>query len=173
MDTSGSMDKQKKFMARSFFFLLYHFLRHKYKNVELVFISHSVDAKEVTEDDFFKRGSAGGTLVSSGLEKCLEIIKKRYHPDAWNVYAFHCSDGDNWPEDNDRAVSLSNVLKDICQMYCYVQIIPQAEDSLWTPGGMAAVYEGISDGRFKIVKLAHVEDIWKEFNRIFGGTADV
>jgi len=173
MDTSGSMDKQKKFMARSFFFLLYHFLRHKYKNVELVFISHSVDAKEVTEDDFFKRGSAGGTLVSSGLEKCLEIIKKRYHPDAWNVYTFHCSDGDNWPEDNDRAVSLSSILKDICQMYCYVQIIPQAEDSLWTPGGMAAVYEGISDGRFKIVKLAHVEDIWKEFNRIFGGTTDV
>jgi uncharacterized sporulation protein YeaH/YhbH (DUF444 family) len=58
-------------------------------------------------------------------------------------------------------------------MYCYVQIIPQSEDSLWTPGGMAAVYEGISDAKFKIVKLAHVEDIWKEFNRIFGGTADV
>jgi len=173
MDTSGSMDKQKKFMARSFFFLLYHFLRHKYKNVELVFISHAVDAKEVSEDDFFKRGSSGGTLVSSGLEKCLEIIKKRYHPDAWNVYTFHCSDGDNWPEDNDRAVSLSSVLKEICQLYCYVQIIPQSEDTLWTPGGMAAVYDAVSDAKFKIVKLSHVEDIWKEFNRIFGGATNV
>ena len=174
MDTSGSMGKAKKFMARSFFFLLYHFLRHKYENIELVFISHSIDAKEVSEDDFFKRGSAGGTLVSSGLEKCLEIIKKRYHPDSWNVYTFHCSDGDNWPEDNDRAVSMSDTLKEICQLYCYVQIVPQDDgNSLWTEGGMAAVYEKIANGRFKIVKLAHVEDIWKEFNRIFGGTRNV
>ena len=37
-------------------------------------------------------------------------------------------------------------------------------------GGMAAVYEPISDNKFKIVQLQQVEDIWKEFNRIFGGS---
>jgi len=173
MDTSGSMNRQKKFMARSFFFLLYHFLRHRYENIKLVFISHSVDAKEVTEDDFFKRGSAGGTIISSGLEKCIEIAKERFHPDAWNVYTFHCSDGDNWPEDNDKAISLSGTLKNICQLYCYVQIIPENEGNLWTEGGMAKVYEAISDNKFKIVKLGQVEDIWKEFNRIFGGAQNV
>jgi hypothetical protein len=170
MDTSGSMNRQKKFMARSFFFLLYHFLRHKYENIELIFISHTTEAKEVNEDDFFKRGSSGGTLVSSGLDKCLEIIRKRYHPDSWNLYTFHCSDGDNWPEDNDKSVSISHTLKEICQLYCYVQIVPSDENNLWTEGGMAAVYESISDNKFKIVKLQQVEDIWKEFNRIFGGS---
>jgi len=169
MDTSGSMNRQKKFIARSFFFLLYHFLRHKYENVELVFIAHSIDAKEVNEDDFFKKGSAGGTLVSSGLEKTLEIINKRFHPDSWNIYSFHCSDGDNWPEDNDRALSLSSTLKEICQMYCYVQIVPTDDSTLWTEGGMAAVYKGISDSKFKIVNLSIVDDIWSEFKRIFGG----
>ena len=31
MDVSGSMSKQKKYLARSFFFLLYHFIRSKYE----------------------------------------------------------------------------------------------------------------------------------------------
>ena len=169
MDTSGSMTKTKKFMARSFFFLLYHFIRNKYENTEIIFISHSVEAKEVPEDDFFKRGSAGGTLVSSGLDKCVEIIDKRFHPDSWNIYSFHCSDGDNWPDDNDRSIMLSNKLKEICQMYCYIQISPPSDGSLWTKGGMAAVYEPHADSKFKLVNLESASDIWKEFSRIFGG----
>ena len=156
MDTSGSMTKHKKFMARSFFFLLYHFIRNKYENTEIVFISHSVDAKEVTEDDFFKKGSAGGTLISSGLEKCLEIVDKRYHPNSWNLYTFHCSDGDNWIEDNQKAISLSTSLKEICQMYCYIQIGDDNESHFWTEGGMASAYMPLVDNKFMVVsKLAY------------------
>ena len=33
MDTSGSMDSMKKYLARSFFFLLYQFVSTKYQNV--------------------------------------------------------------------------------------------------------------------------------------------
>src|SRR5262245_21548347 len=36
MDTSGSMDTMKKYLARSFFFLLYQFICTKYRNVEIV-----------------------------------------------------------------------------------------------------------------------------------------
>ena len=170
MDTSGSMNHQKKYMARSFFFLLYHFLRHKYENTEIVFISHATDAKEVNEDDFFKRASAGGTLMSSGLEKCLETVKKRFHPSSWNIYTFHCSDGDNWPEDNERAISFSGKIKDICQLYCYIQITPPSGPSnYWSSGGMAKVYQNISDSKFRIVHLETPDDIWIEFKRIFGG----
>jgi len=168
MDTSGSMTRHKKFIARSFFFLLYHFIRNKYENTEIVFISHSVDAKEVTEDDFFKKGSAGGTLISSGLEKCLEITDKRYHPNSWNIYTFHCSDGDNWIEDNERALSLSATLKEICQMYCYIQIGDESE-SFWTEGGMAAAYLPLVDSKFKIVKMVDKSSIWEEFKKLFGG----
>src|SRR5229473_4935839 len=34
MDTSGSMDTMKKYLARSFFFLLYQFIATRYRNVE-------------------------------------------------------------------------------------------------------------------------------------------
>jgi hypothetical protein len=169
MDTSGSMTKEKKFMARSFFFLLYHFLRHKYENVEIVFISHTISAKEVSENDFFKRASSGGTLLSSGIEKCLDISKKRYHPDAWNIYTFHCSDGDNWPEDNAKSIDLSHTLKSICQLYCYIQIVPETDRIAWTEGGMATVYSELEDAKFRIVNLESPDDIWPQFKKIFGG----
>ena len=96
MDTSGSMDSMKKYLARSFFFLLYQFVSTKYQNVDLVFIGHHTQAREVTEEEFFHKGESGGTLISSGYNKALEIIYDRYHPSLWNVYAFHCSDGDNF-----------------------------------------------------------------------------
>ena len=104
MDTSGSMDRLKKYLARSFFFLLYQFLCTKYKAVEIVFIAHHTQAKEVTEEEFFHKGESGGTLISSGYKKALDVIQQRYHPDHWNIYAFHCSDGDNFESDNEEAM---------------------------------------------------------------------
>ncbi|MAG26174.1 sporulation protein YhbH [Candidatus Pacearchaeota archaeon] len=170
MDTSGSMTNDKKFIARSFFFLLYHFIRHKYNHTEIVFISHTIKAKEVSEDDFFKRGSSGGTFISSGLEKCLEICKKRYHKENWNIYTFHCSDGDNWPEDNDKSISLSLTLRDLCQLYCFIQVSPNSEvESMWTDGGMIKKYEPITDSKFKVSNIPDKDHVWPEFLKIFGG----
>ena len=74
MDISGSMTTDKKFLARTFFFLLYHFIRSRYDQVDIVFISHDVEAHEVTEEQFFGRGSSGGTLVSSALTMTEDII---------------------------------------------------------------------------------------------------
>ena len=104
MDTSGSMDTMKKYLARSFFFLLYQFICTKYRNVEIVFIAHHTEAHEVTEEEFFHKGESGGTFISSGYTKALDIIEQRYHPSLWNVYAFHCSDGDNFDSDNHAAL---------------------------------------------------------------------
>ncbi len=174
MDVSGSMTKQKKYIARSFFFLLYQFLRHKYDSVEVVFIAHSVDASEVNEDQFFSRGQGGGTLISSALELSLEIINKRFHPSSWNVYAFHCSDGDNWPVDNDKAVDLSTRIRDICQLYGYCEIKPDNEDLGWgsmsmTDNTIGKRYEAIQSNSFKTVKICDASHIWPAFKRFFGG----
>lgn len=122
MDTSGSMDATKKYLARSFYFLLYQFIRLKYMNVEIAFIAHTTVGKEVNEDDFFHKGESGGTYISSGYEKALEIIETRYNPSIWNIYAFHCSDGDNWSEDNDKALELSIKLCETCNLFGYGEI---------------------------------------------------
>ena len=122
MDVSYSMDKEKKFLAKTFDFLVFQFIKHKYQNVELVFISHDTEANEVNEEQFFTRASSGGTMVSSGLEKCQEIIHKRYHPELWNIYIFQTSDGDNWSYDMGKTLQKAQELIDLSQLFCYVEV---------------------------------------------------
>ncbi len=122
MDVSGSMYQTKKYLARSFYFLLYQWIRTKYSNVEVVFISHTTTAKEVNENEFFHKGESGGTYISSGYQKALEIIEQRYNPSLWNIYAFHCSDGDNWSEDNKKAIEYGKKLCEVCNLFGYGEI---------------------------------------------------
>ena len=171
MDVSGSMTKNKKFLARSFFFLLYQFIRFKYDSVDLVFISHTTEASEVNEDDFFKKASSGGTYISSGLQKELDIIASRYSPSSWNVYSFHCSDGENWSDDNDRAMSCMEKIIDISQLSGYIQIKPH-DTKLWGTE-MAEVFAPLVSESFKIINIGDKEDIWPQFSKLFGGKYDV
>jgi len=167
MDVSGSMGKRKKFLARSFFFLLYQFIRYKYQTVDIVFISHTTEAQEVNEDDFFKKASSGGTFISSGLSMAEDIINERYNPSAWNIYTFHCSDGDNWSEDNDKALEKMSYLSDVSQLAGYIQIKPE-QSSIWGEE-MAKVFEVLTSNSFKVCRIKDKSDIWPEFAKLFGG----
>ena len=127
MDTSGSMGTVKKYLARSFYFLLYQFIRQKYQNTEVVFIAHHTEAKEVTEQEFFHKVESGGTYISSGYRKALDLIEDRYHPSLWNIYAFHCSDGDNFYSDNERALQSAEELCQKCNLFGYGEIKPSGK----------------------------------------------
>lgn len=157
MDVSGSMDQTKKYMARSFYFLLYQFVRLKYSNVEVAFIAHTTAAKEVNEDEFFHKGESGGTYISSGYEKALEIIEQRYNPASWNIYAFHCSDGDNWSEDNKRAVEYAQKLCDVCNLFGYGEIVPGYYSSASTI--KSEFQKSINNKNFAIITMTKKDDI--------------
>ena len=175
MDVSGSMTKSKKFLARSFFFLLYQFLNHRYSEVDVVFVSHTSEAKEVNEEQFFTQVPSGGTLVSTGLKKVSEIIEKRYHPNNWNIYTFYCGDGDNWSVDNKETLESFRTLKEVNQMICYTEIGEpsrynnsifhdfESSKSLWDWMSM------LEDSSFKRIRLVDHSDIWKSFKKLFGG----
>ena len=193
MDVSGSMSQDRKYLARSFFFLLYQFLNHRYEKVEVVFISHSTKAERVTEDDFFKVGTYGGTIISSALNTELDIIEKEYHPNTWNIYTFYCGDGENWSSDNEKCIDLFKEIKEISQLtaYCEInehygnfadgdkdEIMPSGApwpsftawkqedtDNLWSR------LNPICDNKFKKVMIGHTDHIWKGFKRLFGGEA--
>lgn len=167
MDVSGSMTKQKKFLARSFFFLLYQFIRYRYNTLETVFISHTTDAKEVSEDDFFQKSSSGGTFISAGLDKALEIVNERFNQSTWNIYTFHCSDGENWPQDNDKAYESMKKIIDLSQLASYIQIKAKQE-KIWGEE-MAKLFESLSSDSFKVINLTEKKDVWPEFSKLFGG----
>src|SRR5579871_4803375 len=161
MDTSGSMDTMKKYLARSFFFLLYQFISTRYRNVEIVFIAHHTEAREVTEEEFFHKGEAGGTFISSGYQKALEIVAERYHPSLWNIYAFHCSDGDNFDSDNPAALRTAKELSEICNLFGYGEIKPLG--SRYYESSMLNVFRRLDAANFQTVLIERKEDIWPSF----------
>lgn len=161
MDTSGSMGTVKKYLARSFYFLLYQFVRQKYQNVEVVFIAHHTEAKEVSEEEFFHKVESGGTYISSGYKKALDVIEARYHPSLWNIYAFHCSDGDNFYSDNDRAVKAAEELCDLCNLFGYGEIKPSG--SAYYSGSMLEVFGKIEKENFHMITIEKKEDLWTGF----------
>jgi hypothetical protein len=161
MDTSGSMDTMKKYLARSFFFMLYQFIATRYRNVEIVFIGHHTEASEVTEEEFFHKGEAGGTFISSGYQKALEIIAERYHPTLWNIYAFHCSDGDNFDSDNPAALRTAKELAEVCNLFGYGEIKPLG--SRYYESSMLNVFRRLEAPNFQAVLIERKEDIWPSF----------
>jgi uncharacterized sporulation protein YeaH/YhbH (DUF444 family) len=136
MDVSGSMSEHMK----RFYMLLYVFLTRRYRHVEIVFIRHTDRAEEVDEDTFFRGPASGGTLVSSALQAMDEIVKSRFRPADWNIYAAQASDGDNSISDSE-AVSrlLTDKILPVSQFFAYLEVgeaggttFDMPDSSLWT-----------------------------------------
>lgn len=164
MDTSGSMDVMKKYLARSFFFLLYQFVRTRYQTTDLVFVAHHTQAREVGEDEFFNKGESGGTKISSGYRKALEIIQDRYHPSLWNIYAFHCSDGENFSSDNTEALNAAQELCDTCNLFGYGEIKSEAE--YFGATSMRKIFEQLKADNFHAVVIDEREDVWPSLKAV-------
>lgn len=122
MDTSGSMGEFEKYIARASFYWMVRFLRTRYDNVQILFIAHSTEAREVTEEEFFTKGESGGTRCSSAYELALRLIDERFPVSQYNLYPFHFSDGDNLSSDNPRAVELMSKLCEMSSLVGYGEI---------------------------------------------------
>ncbi|MEQ8200117.1 MAG: YeaH/YhbH family protein [Syntrophomonadaceae bacterium] len=167
MDNSGSMYQSKKFLARSFFFLLYQFVRYRYINVELVFINHTTTAREVNEEEFFHKGESGGTFISSAYAKALEVISERYSPEVWNIYAFHCSDGDNWVQDIPKAIALAGELCSQCNLFGYGEINETSAQFYKPEKTMIDQFDDhLQAANFMSVTIDNKDDIWPAFKKL-------
>jgi uncharacterized protein len=164
MDVSGSMDQATKDMAKRFYILLYLFLSRSYKNVDVVYIRHHTQAKEVDEEEFFYSQETGGTIVSSAIKLMYEIVLDRYNPAEWNIYAAQASDGDNWTDDSAPCAELlaSKVLP-LLRYYAYIEITPRAHQSLWQE------YEKLLPvfDNFAIQHIKEISDIYPVFRELF------
>lgn len=164
MDVSGSMDQQKKDIAKRFFILLYLFLERQYERIDVVFIRHHTSASEVTEEDFFHSRESGGTVVSSALHLLHDIIAKRYAPSQWNIYAAQASDGDNWDSDSTvcRKLMAEKVLP-LVQYFAYVEITQGEPQSLWREYSMLQE----ANPNFAMQKIGSPSHIYPVFRELF------
>lgn len=122
MDVSGSMDQLQKELAKTFHILLMLFLSRNYQHIAIRFVMYHSIAKEVNEQEFYYGTETGGTVTSRALELVDEIVKSDYPLDLWNIYVAHCSDGDNWAEDNIVCEDiLTSSIMQYVQYYAYIE----------------------------------------------------
>lgn len=164
MDVSGSMDQATKDIAKRFYILLYLFLTRTYQSIDVVYIRHHTQAKEVDEQEFFYSQETGGTIASSALELMNEIVKDRYSESSWNIYAAQASDGDNWADDSPHCRQLlENKLLPKIRYYSYIEITQRAHQTLWQQYSEVAAQHS----NFTMQHIKTVEDIYPVFRELF------
>jgi uncharacterized sporulation protein YeaH/YhbH (DUF444 family) len=164
MDVSGSMDQETKDIAKRFYILLYLFLTRSYRDVDVVYIRHHTQAKEVDEEEFFYSRETGGTIVSSALEMTRDIIAQRYPPTDWNIYAAQASDGDNWNDDSPVCEQiLAKQLLPQLRYFAYVEITKRDHQGLWDH--YSRLLE--SNDNFAMQHIREYEDIYPVFREFF------
>jgi uncharacterized sporulation protein YeaH/YhbH (DUF444 family) len=175
MDVSGSMTEHMKDLAKRFFMLLHVFLTRRYKRVEIVFIRHTDRAGEVDEETFFRSAETGGTMVSSALHEMARIVRERYDPGVWNIYAAQASDGDNLSSDNPQTRELLQThILPLCQYFAYVEVsgpnvdtqgyVPHhGQSSLWIT--YAALQK--ENEKFQMRRVSRREHIYSVFRQLF------
>lgn len=171
MDVSASMDEAKKDLAKRFYTLLYLFLTRKYEEVKLVFIRHTDEAEEVTEEDFFYGKKSGGTEIMPAMQLMHQIIEDRYPGNAWNVYVAQASDGDATSRDAKNSASyLASQIMPHVRYYAYVETMPTPMFGMARPSDLWESFESVEDqyaGHFAMRKLFNRRDIYPVFRGLF------
>jgi uncharacterized sporulation protein YeaH/YhbH (DUF444 family) len=170
MDVSGSMTEGMKDLAKRFFMLLHIFLERRYKTVDVVFVRHTSTAEEVDEETFFYSRETGGTVVSSALEKMLEIARARYPLETWNVYAAQASDGDNYGSDSGRCVEMLNSeVLPLCQYFAYIEVGDSGEGPMMRDTDLWHSYSQVAPAHnhFAMKRVSDPTQIFSVFHELF------
>jgi hypothetical protein len=177
MDVSGSMTEDMKDLAKRFFLLLHLFLSRRYEHVDIVFIRHTSEAKEVDEETFFNSRETGGTVVSTALAEMRRIVEDRYPVDEWNIYAAQASDGDNYSSDSGKCLQLlSDEILPICQYFAYIEVYDPRQSEIFLSSLNVSElwkdYESVKGGRpnFAMKRVFNKGDVFPVFHQLFAKT---
>ena len=154
--------------------LLHLFLKRRYEKVDVVFIRHTHDAQEVDEQEFFYSRQSGGTIVSTALDKMLEIQKVRYASADWNIYAAQASDGYTQSGDARHCVEMLDAqIMPLCQYYAYIEILDEREMEVFASEESGAelwrAYRALATRwpNFATKRIAKPSDIFPVFRELF------
>lgn len=169
MDISGSMTKDKVFIAKSFYFWMVQFLKRRYKNISLVFIAHDVRAFHTSEKEFFSMSGSGGTKCSSAFKLAYEHMSENHPADQWNNYVFEFSDGDNWGDDNRLVIDYVKKMLPMVRAIGYGEI--DLGDSYgWGTDDKKLSYmleENVKRTRFVSMRISSKEEVFDALKLFF------
>ena len=121
LDISGSVSGHNIALIRKFIFILWYYLDKKYSMNSRKYIVFQDEAEEVTRETFFSIESKGGTHISCGLSKAIDILDGFQQ---YDKYLFFFSDGDNSSSDDEAARAQLERVAEKYDLVCYGRINP-------------------------------------------------
>lgn len=173
LDVSGSMDAERRKLAKSFFFWAVQGLRRQYGNaLEIVFIAHTSSAWEFTEEQFFQASATGGTTASSAFKLALDIFAQRYPVRRYNHYLFYASDGENFADDRSLADGLLCKLGDIANFMGFLETPQNPHESGLSEIGL--LFRSLESRDYPVgtYTLHDRGDVWNAVRQFFQRQAD-
>ena len=158
------MTRNKKELVRLTAFWIDTWLRANYKNLDVRYIVHDAEAKEVDDHTFYHLRESGGTRISSAYKLCSQLIRKEYDPNDWNLYAFHFSDGENFGGQDDELCQqlLKEELLPLMNLFGYGQV----------PGGYGRMFidsiDDIEDEKLVSTKIDNRQAILPAIKTFLG-----
>ena len=105
------------------------------------------------------------------LQAMHEIVRERFNPSDWNIYAAQASDGDNSYSDGELAgLLLTEKILPVCQFFAYLEVgesggsaFDLSDSSLWT------LYERLRNGGapLSMRKVSERSEIFPVFHDLF------
>ena len=86
----------------------------------------------------------------------LKVIEEKYPVSAWNIYPIYASDGDNWSEDNEKAINAVKKICEISNMFGYAELLP----STYTTTMYHKFKKEITNENFVPVVIKEKKDLW-------------
>ncbi|MFP4656898.1 MAG: DUF444 family protein, partial [Candidatus Woesearchaeota archaeon] len=106
-DYSGSMSGLPTDVLRQQHLTIYAWLLYNYnEKVESRYVLHDTEAFEVPDfNTYWRKQTAGGTKVMSGLKYLNDTIKNENLARDYNLYVFYGTDGDDWPGEEEETIN--------------------------------------------------------------------
>jgi uncharacterized sporulation protein YeaH/YhbH (DUF444 family) len=173
MDVSSSMTERDRRLAKTFFFWAVEGLRRQYASIEPVFVAHTIEAWEFTEDEFFKVTGSGGTIASTAFEMVLQLIEQRYDPGRFNIYFFYASDGANFRNDREAADAALDKLGRLANFLGYVETSAGGQTVLTSE--TSALFESLKSkgAPAGCYALSSSDSVWEAIRSFFTRQAEV
>jgi len=168
LDISGSMRGDYLALVRKTIFLLWYALERRYPTNLRRYVVFQDVAEEKTREEFFSVESSGGTHISSGFEKAMEMLEG---VSEYDTYLFLFTDGETSSGDFELAKRKYEEALDRFDLVCYGHVNPGSRGV----GGFSEYVQEVARRRpnatfANLVDLDSVREALREFlTRVDGG----
>ncbi len=161
LDISGSMRGDYLALVRKTIFLLWHALERRYPTNLRRYVVFQDVAEEKTREEFFSVESSGGTHISAGFEKAVELLEGASE---YDTYLFLFTDGETSSGDFELAKRRYEEALERFDLVCYGHVNPGSRGV----GGFSEYVQEVARRRpnatfANLVDLDSVRDALREF----------